>query len=42
MNDLESPSNNIVTLSNKIKEIGQKTLHDTMTLVNNFIYNENK
>tara|TARA_B100002019_G_C21266011_1_gene599477 strand:- start:178 stop:1461 length:1284 start_codon:yes stop_codon:yes gene_type:complete len=42
INDLLSQIKQKEAMSIKIKEIGQKTLNDTMRLVNNFIYNENK
>ena len=41
IDDLESPSKKIKSMSVKIKELGHQTLSDTMKLVNNFIYNEN-
>ena len=42
IDDLENPSKETKSKSVKIKEIGHQTLNDTMKLVNNFIYNENK
>jgi len=39
--DLMNPNKNN-EISNKVKDLGHKTLLDTMKLINNFVYNDNK